>query len=324
MSETTVAKPVEKIVEFIPFGSDDPIKLSAQIVKDYLVTPTKAGHLPTMRDCVNFIALCKSGKLNPFTREAFLVGYDTRDQGPKWQLITAEIAFLRRAEHHPHYDGVRHGVIVMDQEEKIVERAGDFMHPKDTLLGGWAIVSRKDRKEVEEARVNLPTYSTNMSRWAADPAGMIVKVARCQALRRAFPNFLGGLYTREELQLAVPTDETSVPIDNGNHVEEPKQLPEKRLPKEPVQELEQIVVAAQCRWDHFLEFLMVSGNYSEAKEAKSFDEIPAELATRLLRGAKQLLQELNRIKNKPVDESTDKFKAMHEHVEKSTKKEVAT
>ena len=42
--------------------------------------------------------------------------------------------------------------------------------------------------------------------WSSKPATMIRKVAQVQALREAFPDTLGGLYTADEQGVDEPTD----------------------------------------------------------------------------------------------------------------------
>ena len=74
-------------------------------------------------------------------------------------------------------------------------------------------------KEPVHASVSLPEYNTGKSIWKTKPGTMIRKVAKCQALREAFPNAYAGLYAAAEMGIA---DET--------------------LPTEPVQETSEAVV----------------------------------------------------------------------------------
>jgi len=100
-------------VEFTPFGSEDKIKLSLSIVRNFVAEPTKRGDLPDDRDCMRFMMLCRSRRLNPFEGDAFLIGFYDRDtDATKWSLITAHQTFTKRAEQHPEFNGKRSGVIV--------------------------------------------------------------------------------------------------------------------------------------------------------------------------------------------------------------------
>lgn len=186
----------QQVWEFKPFMSNETIKLSLGIVKSFVAVPTRSGALPVDRDIVRFITLCKARGLNPFEGDAYLVGYDSKN-GPTFSLITAHQALIKRAEIHPEYDGMESGVLV-ESDGNVVPREGSFFLATDKLVGAWATVYFKTRSHPMKKTVRLSTYNTGRSRWEADPAGMIVKVAEAAALRASFPNTLGGMYLREE------------------------------------------------------------------------------------------------------------------------------
>lgn len=187
-----------KPIVFTPLGEAEPISLTVNMVRSHVVNPTAKGKLPSDSEVLKFLMLCKARMLNPWTGDAFLVGYDGKD-GPNFSLITAAQALLKRAENCPEYDGMESGIIVQDSSGEIVDREGDFDHKGDTLLGGWAKVYRKDQSHPSTDRLKFSTYSTGRSRWNKDGPGMIVKCAESSALRKAFPLELGGLFTREEM-----------------------------------------------------------------------------------------------------------------------------
>lgn len=182
---------------FIPFGESESIKLSVGMVRQFLAIPTKSGKLPSDADCLKFVMLCRARQLNPWVKDCWLVGYDSKD-GPTFEQITAHQALLKRAEANPAYRGVDSGVIVK-RDEEIIEIEGAFAIDGDILLGGWARVWRSDRDVPQVGKVKLATYDTKMSRWSKDPHGMIQKVAEAAALRKTFPTQLGGLYCAEEM-----------------------------------------------------------------------------------------------------------------------------
>jgi phage recombination protein Bet len=204
MTETTTevaVKPAPKSdreLVYVPLGENKEVKLSINQVRKFLTTPTRNGAQPTDEQVVQFMMLCEARQLNPWVGDAYLVGFDTRD-GAQFSLITAVQALLKRAETHPHYDGMEHGVIVRSNGD-VSFREGSFVCEGEILLGGWATAYRKDRSRPEKAMINIETYHTHRSRWEADPAGMIEKVAIAAALRRAFPTQTGGLYLHEEYQ----------------------------------------------------------------------------------------------------------------------------
>lgn len=194
---TAVAKQAETTISYVPLGEVEPIHLTVARVKNMLCTPTKSGAMPTDTQVVKFMMLCKAQSLNPWVNDAYLVGYDSKD-GPQFSLITAHQSLLKRAEASPEFDGMESGVIVL-RDEQVTERQGDLILKGETLVGAWARVHRRDRKVPSYDAINLSTFDTGRSRWAADKGGMIVKCAEASALRKAFPSTLAAMYCKEEM-----------------------------------------------------------------------------------------------------------------------------
>lgn len=187
-----------KEMEFVPFGQADSIKLSVEIVKNLIAVPTKSGKTCSDREAIKFMMLCKAQRLNPFAGDAYLIGYDGRD-GATFSLITAHVAFLKRAETHPEFDGMKSGIIVVDGDDVLSDIEGDFHLPKQKVVGGWATVYFKNRKHPITRRVKLSRFQKSFGVWQEDPAGMICKVAEADALRSSFPTLIGGLYMKDEI-----------------------------------------------------------------------------------------------------------------------------
>jgi len=144
-----------------------------------------------------FAGLAKSTGLNPFKREIWFIktpGYTKKDgtrTDAKVQIMTGILGFLAIANSHPQYDGM----------ECDVERGKDGKPVKAV-----AKVYRKDRRfpavaEAIWAEDSQPTesYHGKPTIWAKMPSVMLSKVAKSRALREAFPQELGGLYTQEEM-----------------------------------------------------------------------------------------------------------------------------
>lgn len=87
------------------------------------------------------------------------------------------------------------------------------------LVGAWAEVYRSDWKGCAREEVPLAEYNTGKGNWAKMPETMIKKVAEAAALRMAFPDDLGGVYTDEEMDQA--RDLTPVDIIPQQHVAGP-------------------------------------------------------------------------------------------------------
>lgn len=190
----------DKEIVYVPFGSKDEIKLSIGIIRTQIAVKTKSGKLPSDNDCIKFLMMCRSRLLDPWSGDAFLIGYDGRD-GATFSLITAHQSFLKRAEVNPDYDGMKSGIIVQEENGEVHEVEGDFYMGPQKVLGGWAKVFKKNQQYPMYKRIRLARFKKPFGIWLEDEAGMIVKCAEADALRSSFPTSLGGLYMREELAL---------------------------------------------------------------------------------------------------------------------------
>ena len=185
-----VSKLDDRAVTFITNGEE--VKLTGSIVKNYL---TRGNDNVSDQEVVMFINLCKYQKLNPFLNEAYLVKF----KGSPAQIITSKEAFMKRAQRAENYDGQKAGIIV-ERNGEIVELEGCFSLSTDKLLGGWCDVYLKDKKHPVTSKINLEEFSKGQATWKQMPKNMIRKTAIVQALREAFPEDLGALYTEEETQ----------------------------------------------------------------------------------------------------------------------------
>ena len=175
------------------------VNLSFQIVRNYL---TRGNAAVTDAEVIQFISICKANGLNPFIGECWLVKF----QGSPASMITARDAFLKRAESSPEFTGFQSGVIIIRNNELLYEE-GAFFLPTDQLVGGWCKVYRRDRQFPYVSKVRIQEYNKGKSTWAAIPGTMIQKVAEAQALRKAFPFQMSGLYTPEEMPEEQPQQE---------------------------------------------------------------------------------------------------------------------
>lgn len=148
-----------------------------------------------------FLQLCKSQRLNPFVKDAYLVKYGSNPA----QMITNYQVFNRRACRNENYAGIENGVVVLRNGE-IVHKDGSAVYKAagETLLGGWAKVYFKDNRKPAYAEVALDDYSTGKSNWQKMPGVMIEKCAKAAAWRLAFPDDFKGMYVSEEMQQAQP------------------------------------------------------------------------------------------------------------------------
>ena len=180
------------------------IKLTPQIVQDYLVGTTAKITLPEFK---LFTELCKVRKLNPFLREAYLIKYSSNQPA---SIVVGKDAILKRAVLNPQYDGMKSGIMVTNENNEIIERKGTFKLPSEELVGGWAEVYRKDWNNPIYCSVSLDEVIQKKgngepnSNWSKQPATMVEKVAKVRALREAFVEDLAGMYEAEEMNVELP------------------------------------------------------------------------------------------------------------------------
>lgn len=172
-------------------ANNEEVKLSPTIVRQFLVSGNAE---VTDQEVVMFMQLAKYQHLNPFLNEAYLVKF----QGRPAQIITSKEAFMKRANANPHYKGMDAGIIVARGDE-MVQLNGTVKMPSDKLIGGWATVKRDDREDTH-VELSMEEFSKGQATWKNMPATMIRKSAIVNALREAFPQELGALYTEDDKQ----------------------------------------------------------------------------------------------------------------------------
>lgn len=188
----------------------------------------------TDSECKLFLETCRQYHLNPFTREAFLIHYDNKNEDTPCAIVLGKDCYLKMADRNPYYDGFEAGVVVY-ADGQIIDREGSILYEGETLLGGWARVYRKDRSRPNYDEVRFDEYNTNKSLWAAKPATMIRKVALVHALREAFPSTFGQLY--DESEINVVAEGTAREIDPTAQI--PRRTRKPAAPAKPAVEIVQ-------------------------------------------------------------------------------------
>lgn len=155
-----------------------------------------------------FSAVCKNYGLNPFLKDIYAIKYG---QDPATFIIDYKV-LQQAADNDPNFDGLEKGVLFLDKTGQVREREGDYLLPGEKILGAWCVVHRKDRTYSPKTYAMFEEnckYKNGVpaSNWKARPVFMIVKVAKAQALREAFPNaFSNNTYIPEEFN-EEPTNE---------------------------------------------------------------------------------------------------------------------
>lgn len=168
----------------------------------------------TDSECKIFLETCKQYKLNPFTKEAYLIHYDNKNDDTASTIVLGKNCYMQMAERNPNFDGFEAGVIVLDTAAgELIHREGSIVFDGEELLGGWAKVYRKDRTRASYEEVKLSEYDTGKSLWSGKKATMIRKVALVHALREAFPSTFGALYDESEVHVDAESTAREVPED---------------------------------------------------------------------------------------------------------------
>lgn len=210
-------KQTTSVVEYESNG--EKVKLSPATIRQYLVSGN--GQV-TDQEVVMFMSLCKYQKLNPFLKEAYLIKFGNSPA----TIVTGKDVFTKRAKRNPNYAGKQAGIIVEEEDGTVEEREGSMVLDGEKIVGGWAKIYIKGYEKPEYASVSFDEYAgrksdgTLNSQWKSKPATMIRKVAVVQALREAFPEDFGGLYSEEELSQAesVSIQQETVEVINQEEV----------------------------------------------------------------------------------------------------------
>lgn len=172
------------------------VELSPEIVKKYLVNGD--GNI-TDQEMFMFLNLCKYQKLNPFLREAYLIKYGTQAA----TIVTGKETFLKRASRNPKYKG--HTTGVSDDGKKAWA---------EVYVDGYVVPIRCEVDWSEYVGKKRDGSITKM--WQEKGRTMLKKVALVQALREAFPEDFGGLYSPEEINSfdssSLPTEAVQVQV----------------------------------------------------------------------------------------------------------------
>lgn len=301
MTNAITTKQEPKFIEYVPFGAIDKIKLNIEIVKRFICIPTKSGKVCDESQATRFMMLSQTQRLNPFAGDCFLAGYDGKN-GPVFSMITAHVAFMKRAESCADYEGMESGVILVDSEGKITEREGDFVTGEENCVGGWARVHRKGRKPIYR-RLSIasmrPNYDTPF--WSDVKApGQIVKCAEADALRATFPTLLGGLYNPGESSSATIEVSATVAQEPGNgKIAEASSAPalvQDVKPSNAQDDLAKLVTDAGFSFDDFRKWGEESGNLPEGDSLSGFADVKTDIAKRLLRAPTGLTKGLAALK----------------------------
>lgn len=186
-----------EIVQYQADNGQD-ITVTEQDVRDLMAANGTSSGNVTSQEIKTFMRLCQAQRLNPFTKDAYLIKYGNSPA----TVIAGKETFTKRAQRNPRYRGYTAGITIVGTDGGLHRREGSMMLPGESLVGGWCRVCIEGYDAPMYDEVSFAEYNTGKSNWLKIPATMIRKVAICHALREAFPEDLGGLYGSEEMDQA--------------------------------------------------------------------------------------------------------------------------
>ncbi|MEJ6348809.1 phage recombination protein Bet [Holzapfeliella sp. He02] len=211
-NQNQVQQQNEKLTKFDVNGQE--VTLSNSIVRKMITTDPNVTNV----EISTFIAMAKSMELNPFVNDIYLIKYGTNPA----QFVISKDAFLKKANRNSDYDGFKAGLIVQRNNE-IVYTEGAFTLDTDRILGAWAEVYRKSINQPTKVEISRKEFGKNQSTWKSMPGNMLRKTALVNALREAFPDNFGGVYTKEETEnFNEASGRTTATNVEENQAEKPK------------------------------------------------------------------------------------------------------
>lgn len=246
-------------------------------------TKTKGGKEPNQGDKLYFTQTCLAHKLNPFKRQAHLVGYDGKD-GPVFSVITGIDGYRSIAHRTGLYAG-------RDQTKFAFTKDGKIFSATVTvskLTGGQKVPYTATVFYDEAVQTNYKNEPNAI--WSKRPKGQLDKCAEALALRMAFPDDLGGLYTDAEID---PEQEVEGGVDIEATVADPSDIKQQQRINILVGEVADLM-----------------GKDKEELKPGLYKQWRIESSKELTNGAaktaiEQLLHLKSKLENKPANETVD-------------------
>lgn len=157
----------------------------------------------TNAELAAFLHVCQRRRLDPFTRQVYLIGrWDKREQRKVFNIQTSIDGFRLIARRAADASGIDY-----EYEDTL------YYAPDGTVHTAWlwesppaavkVVVVRNGRRYDAVARyaayVQTNKDGNPTGQWRTMPDTMTAKCAEALALRKAFPEDLGGLYTSDEM-----------------------------------------------------------------------------------------------------------------------------
>lgn len=200
----------EGLVLAVPRNIDDPSKLTKDKIQ--LITDTVA-RSATKDELQLFLLVCRRSGLDPFARQIYFVKrYDSATGESRGVIQTGIDGFRAIAEKTGEYAGSDEPVFVEPKDP-----AKD-KYPVKATVAVYRIVKGQKVSFTASARWDEYYPGEKLGfMWRKMPYAMLGKCAEAQALRKGFPQNLGGLYIHEEMAQANRMAVSSQPeVDGAN------------------------------------------------------------------------------------------------------------
>lgn len=174
-----------------------------------------------------FIMACRKTQLDPFMRQIYAVKRKSKKADGSWgetmTIQTGIDGYRLIAERTERYAPGAEPTYTYDKDGKLTSATAYIK--KQTKDGTWHIVSAS--AHLDEYMQTFTDKNTGEKKptgmWVNMQRTMLAKCAEAQALRRAFPAEMSGVYTKEEMQQADIEDITpKMPIEQNFLEDKPK------------------------------------------------------------------------------------------------------
>lgn len=162
---------------------------------------TKKGVKPSKEQTEEFITLCQINKLNPFKKQAYLVGYDSKN-GSNFNIIIGIDGFRKIAHSTGQYVG-REATIFNVVDNKLLSATVTVKRQVNGVIASFTATvwySEAVQKVAEYVQGQPTGKKIPTEFWAKRPYGQLDKCAEASALRMAFPDDFSGVYTDSEIE----------------------------------------------------------------------------------------------------------------------------
>lgn len=272
--------------EIVQYQADNgqEITVTEQDVRDLMAANGTTTSNVTAQEIKTYLRLCQAQRLNPFTKDAYLVKYGTNPA----TIIAGKETFTKRAQRNPKFRGFEAGITVIGTDGKLHRREGSMLLGGEAIVGGWCKVYIEGYEAPMYDEVSFSEYNIGKSNWLKIPATMIRKVAICHALREAFPEDLGGLYGAEEMNQAAPQQSyeepaPQAPAAGAETVQEP---PEPPAPK-PIDEYKLALIRARDERGVPVKEALAKVRETISKPPEEYDEADVAAAVVIVDGLGQ-------------------------------------